>query len=339
MGKGALRFKTQTLDRQPSERGRLRIVAGPDAGGLFVLTSERATIGRGEENEVAIPDLKLSRKHALITFSAQGVMIQDLGSSNGVVVNGKPMKQALLRSGDQIAMGMSVVEFLGTDSTSQTLTAPPVKLDTKTQLKLVSATVPKPEATASLRGTATTSTSAAPAVLEKNKKFMMLVGVLLVLAFLMPQAELQVKKRKARYEPPAEVNPVMDQLRRYLPQNQRDSDVVKRAEMYFKEGYREYVEGNYLRAKINFDTALQIHPDHRLAQRYTKIIESDMDDEAKDHKRAAKLDEAANRKGSALNHYDAIRRLYHMTPKHPNYVDADKAYEALKKEVAAQREK
>lgn len=347
MAKGALRFKNQTLERQPLERGRLRVVAGPDVGGLFVITNARATIGRGEENEVAIPDLKMSRKHALIMFGPQGPMIQDLGSSNGIVINGKAMKQALLRSGDQIALGMSVLEFLGHDSTPQALKAPPVSLDTKTHLKLVGGDVAESTKTlqknlqtgAAATAAGTRATAANPAVLQKNKKFMITVGVLLLLSLLMPQAELQVKKRKARYEPPTEVNPILDQLRRFMPKTQRDSDVVKRAEMYFKEGYREYVEGNYLRAKTNFDTALQIFPDHKLAQRYTKLIETDMDEEAKEHKRAAKLDEAANRKTSALNHYDAVRRLYHMTPKHAHYVDADKAYEAVKKDLDAQKEK
>ena len=54
----ALKFKSTTVPRQNNEQSRFKVVKGPDYGSVFVITGQTATIGRGEENDVVISDLK-----------------------------------------------------------------------------------------------------------------------------------------------------------------------------------------------------------------------------------------------------------------------------------------
>ncbi len=63
-------------------------------------------IGRSEECEVTIEDPLVSRRHARIVFQADDVTLEDLGSRNGVRVNGKPVKGSQkLVDGDRVRIG------------------------------------------------------------------------------------------------------------------------------------------------------------------------------------------------------------------------------------------
>jgi len=335
MAKGALKFKNMMVAKQPQEIGRLRVIGGPEAGAMFVITAPRVSLGRGEENEIAIMDLKMSRKHAEIIKGPQGILIQDLASANGLVINGAPMRQWFLKNGDKIGIGNTVLEFISADMGRQMMLVPPSVTSSQVGTGTSGLTKFIKMPTADKSAATSKNLKSDPGLFEKNKKFMTVMGVLLLLAYAMPQAEQQARKRKPRYEPPNELSSAASHLKNFLPSN-ADSEVKKRAETYFKEGYREYVEKNYLRAKGGFEITLQIYPDHELARRYLKNVEEDMKKEALDHRKSAKVDEAANRKHSALNHFDAIRRLYFRDQSNPLYKEADTAYKALEEKMKEQ---
>src|SRR4051812_1939656 len=101
----AVKFKQINVSRQQGERARLKVVQGPDYGSVFVITGEKAGIGRGEENDVMILDLKASRKHAQFILRSTGWEIQDLGSSNGILHNGKAARAAKLANRDTVTIG------------------------------------------------------------------------------------------------------------------------------------------------------------------------------------------------------------------------------------------
>ena len=58
------RFRVQNVARQAGELARFRVAKGPDRGSIFVLRDSRVTIGRGEDSDIMIGDLKASRFHA-----------------------------------------------------------------------------------------------------------------------------------------------------------------------------------------------------------------------------------------------------------------------------------
>ena len=54
----AVKHRQTKVPKQPGEMARLKVVQGPDKGVVFVVTGNRVSIGRGEENDVMFMDLK-----------------------------------------------------------------------------------------------------------------------------------------------------------------------------------------------------------------------------------------------------------------------------------------
>ncbi len=78
----------------------------------FTLAKERTTIGRKAVNDVQIEDTFLSGEHAVIVQVGNDCIIEDLGSTNGTVVNGKPVKRHLLKSNEVIEFGDYKLNFV-----------------------------------------------------------------------------------------------------------------------------------------------------------------------------------------------------------------------------------
>jgi len=76
-----------------------------------LLSGERMTIGRSRECELVIDDPNVSRQHAELRKTIEGWMIADLGSTNGVKVNGKRVHEEVLRPGDKITLGLIELGF------------------------------------------------------------------------------------------------------------------------------------------------------------------------------------------------------------------------------------
>jgi pSer/pThr/pTyr-binding forkhead associated (FHA) protein len=74
-----------------------------------------STIGRSSENDVQLPDLRVSRRHAELTQPGEAIELTDLGSSNGTLVNGRTVTHVTLKAGDQISLG-GVILYVETDN-------------------------------------------------------------------------------------------------------------------------------------------------------------------------------------------------------------------------------
>ena len=68
-------------------------------------------IGRLPECDVVLPDSNVSRRHAELRRKGDGVFVTDLGSTNGTRVNGTPVREQLLASGDEISVGSTKLVF------------------------------------------------------------------------------------------------------------------------------------------------------------------------------------------------------------------------------------
>jgi pyruvate/2-oxoglutarate dehydrogenase complex dihydrolipoamide acyltransferase (E2) component len=69
------------------------------------------TFGRVAGNDVVLDDVKASRRHARLIVEAGVIEIEDLGSSNGTLLNGKPVTKKLVRPGDEITIGKTVMRY------------------------------------------------------------------------------------------------------------------------------------------------------------------------------------------------------------------------------------
>lgn len=89
----------------------LLIIQGPEQGQRFDLLDDVVSIGRGARNGIRILDTEISRQHAEIFRAEDGWRIRDLGSSNGTWVNGQPISEMRLQSGQQIQIGRTILLF------------------------------------------------------------------------------------------------------------------------------------------------------------------------------------------------------------------------------------
>ena len=95
----------------PPPLGSLELIYGPLEGQSFPLHGEITTIGSQMGNTIVIPDTGVSRKHVGIRRDATGYEIADLGSTNGIYINGQRMAKRLLSEGDIIRIGSSEMVF------------------------------------------------------------------------------------------------------------------------------------------------------------------------------------------------------------------------------------
>src|SRR5262245_50695365 len=90
----------------------LVFASGPLAGSEVTLEKPRVTIGRGKDAEVVVDDASISHQHAALELGSGGYRIRDLGSTNGVVVNGARMALAELKHGDRISLGQIELRYV-----------------------------------------------------------------------------------------------------------------------------------------------------------------------------------------------------------------------------------
>jgi hypothetical protein len=112
------RVATDTGRQHPSVVGRagskpgvthVLVVDGP--GTRHELTTGRNVIGRGTDADIRLPDTGVSRKHVDVVLEGGTAFAEDLGSTNGTLVNGRRISRQALADGDVIRIGHSVLVY------------------------------------------------------------------------------------------------------------------------------------------------------------------------------------------------------------------------------------
>src|ERR1700755_29973 len=83
------------------------------------LDKERVTIGRKAHNDIQIDNLAVSGEHALIVTILHDSFLEDLGSTNGTLVNGNPIKKHILRNNDVIEIGKYKLKYISVQTGDQ----------------------------------------------------------------------------------------------------------------------------------------------------------------------------------------------------------------------------
>jgi hypothetical protein len=79
----------------------------------FALTKERTTIGRKPHNDIQIDNLAVSGEHAVIVTILNDSFLEDLGSTNGTLVNGQQVKKHFLQNNDVVELGKYKLKYIG----------------------------------------------------------------------------------------------------------------------------------------------------------------------------------------------------------------------------------
>jgi len=80
-------------------------------GRVTPLTESEYLVGRHRDNQIQITDLGVSGFHARIFRGADGYIIEDLKSRNGVWVNSTRIFQAVLKQGDKLRLGATELTY------------------------------------------------------------------------------------------------------------------------------------------------------------------------------------------------------------------------------------
>ena len=335
----ASRFKQTNVPRQAGEIARVKVVQGPDYGSTYVIFGPEASIGRGDDNDIVIADLKASRRHAQFYKDANGWGVRDLGSANGITYLGKETRHAQIRGNDHITIGETTFEFASSDQSTRILLAPP-----KAAIDLQNSNAAFEAQRARVRGLGKNRRvpepgvgNAGAGVASKSNKgpILMALGLgMAALLFFGNESTAPAKKKTAKIEDPAALALGENRDLASLASNIQDTpETEKSAEMFFKAGFREYREKNFLRAKLNFENVLQVSPGHRMAQLYLTNALRAIDEEVEFHLEQGKKGQGSGKLKSAKSHYEAVLRLLYRDPANPKANEAREALNRVEREM------
>ena len=108
---------TPAPPRMPSddidEPARLAILRGGERGKTYAIALHRETVlGRSPDADVRVDHVSISKRHARFLPQDGSLLVEDLGSSNGLQLNGKTVHSARLHQGDKLQIGDIVFQYL-----------------------------------------------------------------------------------------------------------------------------------------------------------------------------------------------------------------------------------
>jgi tetratricopeptide (TPR) repeat protein len=108
-----------TRDTAESVSAKLEVVAGNDEGRTYNLSDSEVVVGRGAQSDFVLADLAVSRKHVAVIYKDGGYVLADQGSGNGTKVNGVRVTTHILKDGDEIKLGKTVLRFVSPETGGQ----------------------------------------------------------------------------------------------------------------------------------------------------------------------------------------------------------------------------
>ena len=293
------------LPNKPGTYARLLCLTGDDKGSAYFLEGSRVTMGRGDQCDITIKDLKTSREHAEMVKVGRDYVITDLGSHNGVVINDLKIKQQRLNHGDKIILGRTVYKFGYVD----------VKNEAQEILK--QAKDDKNEDEQGERKGITPRTG--------------IFILIFVIAFWIIMDESGNNVSEPTSETTGEFNEISTRLVNEISNRERreDNKIKEGMSVMFQRGLREYREGNYFRALEQFNLALSNKPNDALALFYKRKTVEALDRQIEGLFIQARRDRDALKYEAASVAYCAVMRLLYSIPEDKRYKDAKKYFEEV----------
>ena len=113
----AITVISKISDRRVSRAAALVVIHGEDLGKKHDLEAEVTLIGRSSKADIQVDQDSVSRHHAKLTSERGRVTVEDLGSTNGTIVNDEHIDApARLRNGDLIKIGRTIFKFIASNN-------------------------------------------------------------------------------------------------------------------------------------------------------------------------------------------------------------------------------
>lgn len=242
---------------QPAFEFVLSILNGKDKGAVYKMLSPRIRIGRAEDNDICLTnDPKISRYHASISVSSNGVEIRDISDKNKLIVDGKEQSMALILPGSIIQLGETKIKF-DIDRPANSLAE---------RSDAVSPTFGERSSNRKRKSRRTDS--------GKLRFYIILGALLLGFAYLLttettpkrdPASLKTVENSANQIEKNRETVRTLQETKR---KKGLDTEQFAKAEVFYIQGFRDYQKGQYERAKEKFQACLAIFPQHELCGNY-----------------------------------------------------------------------
>ncbi len=102
-------LQTELETRSQRDRAYLIVLAGSNVGEMHRVENGETVIGRAQNVNIRLNDDGISRRHARLVQSGPEVVIEDLESANGTLVNGETIRRQTLQDGDKIRIGSTTI--------------------------------------------------------------------------------------------------------------------------------------------------------------------------------------------------------------------------------------
>ncbi len=279
------------------EHHRLLILTGESKGSAYFIKSNRIIIGRDLTADIPLKDAKASREHIELTKVGSSLVLTDLGSQNGTLVNEQKVNQHKMLDGDKIIIGQTVIKY------------------SLVHVQSHESNIFEDESDYSEKSKSKSFLS--------SKILYLVLGLLLLVVFF-PDSEKEVEAKKKKAVSQGDIDEVGYDVTKKIYERQRkeDKNLNEKLNNVFQKGLREFREKNYLRALQEFNMALIINPEDSLAQFYKRKTEDLLDKDIEEMFVKARREFDTLKYKSAIVSYCGIIRLLYSVPEDKRYKDA-----------------
>jgi diguanylate cyclase (GGDEF)-like protein len=108
---------SKITDHSVRRDAALVVIYGAELGRKYDLTAPRTILGRSSRSDIQVDQESVSRQHARVTLAGKSVLIADLGSTNGTLVNDELVEgERALSNGDLVKVGRTIFKFIASDN-------------------------------------------------------------------------------------------------------------------------------------------------------------------------------------------------------------------------------
>ena len=248
----------------------IEIINGKEKGAKFQVVSKKISIGRSQDNDIVLNDPKISRNHATVHITPEGMQIIRLNPDRKIFIGKQDVTNAILELPSIIQIGRTKLKATMVSNMPANISTlnPPSNLQTS-----LSSIQPNN----SLNNNRLMNFQLERNHPNSSKKiyFYIIIGIIgSVLYFVLSSPDPKEEDKGlliTSEEQEQHIDSIQEksnELYRITQKKGKNTDQYKEARALFIQGLRDYREQNYLRAMGYFNGALAIFPQHLLSQRY-----------------------------------------------------------------------
>ena len=249
----------------------IEIISGKNKGAKFQIVSKKVSIGRSKDNDIVLNDPNVSRNHANVHITPEGIQITRLNPERKIFVGKQDVTNAILELPSIIQLGKTKIKATMVSNMPANLSDlnPPSHLQTS---------LSNAQPNTSLNNNKLMNFQYGRNYSNSSKKMHFyiaigIIGLVLYFTFSSPKSKQEEDKNLLITSEEQEkhiesIQEKSNKLYRITQKKGKNTDQYKEARALFIQGLRDYREQNYLRAMSYFNGALAIFPQHVLSQRY-----------------------------------------------------------------------